>query len=200
MLAENYRSRFAIHNSLFMNDLAKLLEALKFAADKHRDQRRKGAHQLPYINHPIEVCEQIVRVGKVDDLNILLAAILHDTVEDTNTTPEEIESKFGKRVCDIVAEVTDDKSLPKATRKEKQVEHAPHLSVEAKQVKLSDKISNIREIGNDPPADWSKERKLEYFAWGERVANAGLRGVNQDLENLFDETVRVARAKIVAND
>ena len=179
-----------------MSDLIKLLEAVKFAADKHRDQRRKGAHQPPYINHPIEVCEQLVRIGKVDDLNILLAAVLHDTVEDTETTPEEIESRFGRRVREIVAEVTDDKTLPKAARKEKQVEHAPHLSVEAKHVKLSDKISNIREIGDDPPADWSKERKLEYFAWGERVADAGLRGINQDLENLFDETVRVTRAKV----
>lgn len=181
-----------------MEDLAKLLQAIKFAAEKHRDQRRKGTHQPPYINHPIEVCEQLVRVGKVTDLNILLAAILHDTVEDTNTKPSEIEALFGKRVREIVVEVTDDKSLPKAERKEKQVEHAPHLSPEAKQVKLSDKINNIREIAADPPASWSKERKLEYLIWGEKVINAGLRGVNHDLEKLFDETVRTARAKIEA--
>jgi guanosine-3',5'-bis(diphosphate) 3'-pyrophosphohydrolase len=184
----------------FMSDLEKLLQALKFAADKHRDQRRKGAHQPPYINHPIEVCEQLIRVGKVEDLNILLAALLHDTVEDTDATPEELETLFGKQVREIVAEVTDDKSLPKAARKEKQVEHAPHLSVEAKQVKLSDKISNIREIGNDPPADWSRERKLEYLAWGERVINAGLRNVNADLEKLFDETTQTARTKIEAEN
>ncbi|MEP6925086.1 MAG: HD domain-containing protein [Pyrinomonadaceae bacterium] len=183
-----------------MNDLAKLLQAVKFAADKHRNQRRKGTHEVPYINHPLEVCEQLVRVGKVNDLNVLLAAVLHDTVEDTDTKPEEIEAMFGRRVREIVAEVTDDKSLPKAERKEKQVEHAPHLSVEAKQVKLSDKISNIREIGNDPPADWSKKRKLEYLAWGERVINAGLRNSNADLEKLFDETVRTARTKIEAGN
>jgi guanosine-3',5'-bis(diphosphate) 3'-pyrophosphohydrolase len=181
---------------MFNEDLAKLLQALKFAAEKHRDQRRKGKHQPPYINHPIEVCEQLIRVGKVTDLNILLAAILHDTVEDTNTTPEEIEQMFGAKVREIVEEVTDDKSLPKAARKEKQVEHAPHLSVEAKQIKFSDKISNIREIGNDPPSDWSKQRKLDYFAWGERVINAGLRGANVDLEKLFDETVHEARRKV----
>ena len=183
-----------------MEEIAKLLQALKFAAEKHRDQRRKGAHQPPYINHPIEVCEQLVRVGKVTDLNILLAAVLHDTVEDTETKPEEIEALFGKRVREIVAEVTDDKSLPKAERKQKQVEHAPHLSTEAKQVKLSDKISNIREIAADPPDGWSRERKLEYLAWGERVVNAGLRGVNADLEKLFDETVRTARVKIEAQN
>jgi len=177
-------------------NLAKLLAALKFSADKHRDQRRKGAHQPPYINHPIEVCEQLVRVGKIEDINILLAAVLHDTVEDTETTKEEIAKKFGGRVSEIVMEVTDDKNLPKAERKEKQVEHAPHLSPEAKQVKLSDKISNIREIANDPPENWSKQRKLEYLAWGERVVNAGLRGVNADLEKLFDETVAESRRKI----
>lgn len=181
-----------------MNDLEKLLQALKFAAEKHRDQHRKGAHKPPYINHPIEVCEQLARIGKINDLNILLAAILHDTVEDTETTPENIAAMFGKKVSEIVAEVTDEKNLPKDVRKQKQVEHAPHLSREAKQVKLSDKISNIREIGNDPPLDWSKEQKLEYLAWGERVVNAGLRGVNQNLETLFDETVGVARTKIEA--
>ena len=180
-------------------NLAKLLAAFKFAADKHRDQRRKGAHQPPYINHPIEVCEQLVRVGKVEDLNILLAAILHDTVEDTDTTPEEIEMLFGKRVSEIVAEVTDDKGLPKAERKQKQIEHAPHISPEAKQVKLSDKISNIREIANDSPLNWTKKRKLEYLSWGESVVNAGLRGVNADLEKLFDEILSAARTKIMEN-
>jgi guanosine-3',5'-bis(diphosphate) 3'-pyrophosphohydrolase len=179
-----------------MENLAKLLQALKFAADKHREQRRKGAHQPPYINHPIEVAEQLVRVGKVEDVNILLAALLHDTIEDTDATPAEIEKMFGKKVREIVLEVTDDKNLLKAERKEKQVEHAPHLSPEAKHVKLSDKISNIREIANDPPADWSKTRKLEYLDWGERVINAGLRGVNADLEKLFDQTVSESRRKI----
>ncbi|HEX8565283.1 MAG TPA: HD domain-containing protein [Pyrinomonadaceae bacterium] len=181
-------------------NLAKLLAAFKFAADKHRDQRRKGAHQPPYINHLIEVTEQLVRVGKIEDINILVAAVLHDTVEDTKTTKEEIAEKFGERVSEIVMEVTDDKNLPKAERKEKQVEHAPNLSTEAKQIKLSDKTSNIREIAVDSPADWSKGRKLEYLAWGERVVNAGLRGVNADLEKLFDETVAESRRKIEAEN
>lgn len=182
-----------------MNDSAKLLEALKFAADKHREQRRKGARKAPYVNHLIEVSEQLARVGKLTDINILIAAVLHDTIEDTDATLKELEILFGKKVSEIVAEVTDDKSLPKQKRKEKQVEHAPHLSIEAKQLKLSDKISNIREIGVDPPADWSKDRKLEYVAWGEKVIDAGLRNVNSDLESLFDETVRTTRAKIEAD-
>lgn len=179
-----------------METTAKLLQALKFAADKHRDQRRKGAHEPPYINHLIEVCVQLATVGKITDENILLAAVLHDTVEDTATTREEIAEMFGATVADVVMEVTDDKNLPKATRKQKQVEHAPHLSPEAKLVKLSDKISNIREIGVDPPADWDKQRKLDYVRWGETVVDAGLRGVNADLEKLFDETAQATRERI----
>lgn len=179
-----------------MENTAKLLQALKFAAEKHRNERRKGAHQPPYINHLIEVCEQLVRVGKVVDENILLAAVLHDTVEDTDATPEEIEKLFGKRTSEIVMEVTDDKNLPKAERKQKQIEHAPSLSIEAKHVKLSDKISNIREIGVDPPEHWDKQQKLDYVAWGEAVVNAGLRGVNRDLEQLFDEVAQMTRFKI----
>ena len=134
-------------------NLAKLLAAFKFAADKHRDQRRKGAHQPPYINHLIEVAEQLARVGKIEDINVLLAAALHDTVEDTKTTKEEIAEKFGAPVSEIVMEVTDDKDLSKAERKEKEVEHAPNLSIEGKLVKISDKIRKIREIANDKLVD-----------------------------------------------
>lgn len=176
-----------------MENLTDLMQALKFAADKHRDQRRKGAHKPPYINHLIEVTEQLARVGKISDPNILLAAALHDAVEDEVATVEEIEAKFGCRVREIVIELTDDKNLSKQERKQKQVEHALHLSLEAKQIKLSDKISNIREIGADPPADWDQQQKLDYVAWGEKVVNAGLRGVNADLEKLFDETVKTTR-------
>lgn len=179
-----------------MENAAKLMQAIKFAADKHRDQRRKGANEPPYINHLIEVSAQLAIVGKVTDENILCAAVLHDTVEDTATTAEELTEIFGAKVSQIVMEVTDDKNLPKAERKQKQVEHAPHLSIEAKQVKLSDKISNIREIGVDPPSDWDKQRKLDYAAWGEKVVNAGLRGANADLEKLFDETVKMTRSRI----
>jgi guanosine-3',5'-bis(diphosphate) 3'-pyrophosphohydrolase len=177
-----------------MNDLSKLLQAASFAARKHRDQKRKGDDAEPYINHPLEVANLLANVGKVEDYDVLIAAILHDTVEDTGTTAEELTELFGAAVCGYVLEVTDDKSLPKAERKEKQVEHAPHLSSGAKQIKLGDKISNITDVTNNPPADWSQERKIEYVNWGERVV-AGLRGVNAGLENYFDETVKRARAK-----
>ncbi len=175
-----------------MSNLAKLLHAASFAARKHTGQTRKGDDAAPYINHPLEVANLLANVGKVEDFDVLIAAILHDTVEDTDAKKEEIEVLFGRRVASIVSEVTDDKSLPKAERKQKQVEHAPHLSDGAKQLKLCDKISNITDVMNNPPAGWSKERRLEYIEWGERVA-AGLRGVNQNLENHFDELVNKAK-------
>lgn len=177
------------------NDLSKLLQAISFAAKKHVKQKRKGADEEPYINHPLEVLNLLANVGKIEDYNILIAAVLHDTVEDTETTKEEITELFGAEVSDYVSEVTDDKSLPKAARKQLQIEHAPHLSNGAKYIKLADKISNIRDVAENPPAGWSDERRLEYVEWGEKVIN-GLRGVNADLENYFDETASNARRKI----
>jgi guanosine-3',5'-bis(diphosphate) 3'-pyrophosphohydrolase len=178
-----------------MNTLAKLLHAASFAAKKHTGQTRKGDDGAPYINHPLEVANLLANVGNVEDYDVLIAAILHDTVEDTGTTKEEIEELFGANVASIVMEVTDDKSLPKAERKQKQVEHAPHLSDGAKQLKMSDKISNISDVMKNPPADWSKERRLEYIEWGERVVQ-GLRGANKNLETFFDKLVAEAKEEI----
>lgn len=169
-----------------------LLRALHFAASKHRDQRRKGAEASPYINHPIEVAELLARVGGVTDIVTLQAAILHDTLEDTQTTPEELEATFGLEVRQVVEEITDNKQLPKAERKRLEIAHAPHLSVRAKLAKLADKISNVRSIIETPPAEWSLERKREYFDWSERVV-AGCRGSNAALERMYDETVAEGR-------
>lgn len=130
----------------------KLLQAISFAADKHRNQRRKDQDASPYINHPIAVATVLASEGNVDDELVLLGAILHDTVEDTETTFEELEVLFGAEAMNVVREVTDDKSLPKATRKELQIEHAAHASDQAKQVKIADKICNIRDIIKSPPA------------------------------------------------
>jgi guanosine-3',5'-bis(diphosphate) 3'-pyrophosphohydrolase len=177
-----------------MNNTATLLQAASFAAKKHSSQKRKGAAGEPYINHPLEVANLLATVGGIEDYDILIAAILHDTIEDTETSEKEITELFGEAVCRMVLEVTDDKSLPKLERKQLQIEHAPHLSAGAKQIKLCDKISNIRDVAENPPHDWSDERRLEYVVWGENVV-AGLRGVNEKLENCFDETVRQARRK-----
>jgi guanosine-3',5'-bis(diphosphate) 3'-pyrophosphohydrolase len=178
-----------------MNTINKLLEAASFAAQKHRDQRRKGSDAEPYINHPLEVANLLANVGEVTDVDILLAAILHDTIEDTQTSREELVERFGDRVAGFVLEVTDDKSLPKEERKRLQIEHAPHLSAEAKQIKLADKISNITDVTKNPPDGWSLERRREYIDWGDAVAS-GLRGSNAGLETLFDRTVETAKNRL----
>ncbi|HTK38206.1 MAG TPA: HD domain-containing protein [Pyrinomonadaceae bacterium] len=177
-----------------MNNLNKLLEAASFAAKRHTEQKRKGSDGEPYINHPLEVANLLANIGNVNDIDILIAALLHDTIEDTGVTKEELATRFGQKVADYVAEVSDDKSLPNDERKRRQVEHAPHLSQGAKQIKLADKISNINDVTNNPPNDWPHERRVAYVDWGENVA-AGLRGANAGLEKRFDETVQKAREK-----
>ena len=163
-----------------------ILKAIRFSAEKHSDQRRKDSKASPYINHPIGVAETLWSVAGVRDEALLVAAILHDTIEDTDTTKEEIETEFGEEVLSLVLEVTDDKSLPKETRKQLQVEHAPHKSKRAKLLKIADKINNIRDIIKSPPENWSLERRQEYLLWSERVV-AGLRGVSPQLEKFYDE-------------
>ena len=166
-------------------DLPLVLQALAFAADKHRDQRRKDAAASPYINHPIALANVLVREGEVTDPAVLAAALLHDTVEDTQTTPAELKAAFGPAIAAIVEEVTDDKSLPKAERKRLQIEHAATMSREAKLVKLADKICNLRDMADHPPAKWDLVRRREYFEWAKAVID-GLRGVHPQLEALFD--------------
>ena len=166
-------------------ELALLLKALAFAAHKHRDQRRKDAEASPYINHPIALADVLVNEGGVTDTETLCAALLHDTVEDTATTHEELVDAFGSRIARIVAEVTDDKDLPKAERKRLQIEHAPHISREAKLVKLADKLCNLRDVAERPPAKWDLSRRREYFDWARQVVD-GLRGSHPRLEAAFD--------------
>jgi guanosine-3',5'-bis(diphosphate) 3'-pyrophosphohydrolase len=180
------------------NDFTLFLKALRFAAQKHKNQRRKGSQKPPYINHPIEVAEMLWRIGGVHDRSTLIAALLHDTVEDTGTTPEEIRELFGEEVTGYVLEVTDDKSLPKEERKRLQVVNAAHKSPHAKEIKLADKISNVSEIANDPPSDWPFERRKEYLDWTERVV-AGLRGQNPPLEARYDEALAEARQMLAAS-
>jgi len=165
---------------------AELLEALAFAAYKHRNQRRKDAEASPYINHPIALARVLAVEGYVDDPKTIVAAILHDTVEDTETTLDELRLHFGEEIADVVAEVTDDKSLTKEQRKALQVEHAPTLSRRAKLVKLADKICNLRDVATAPPKDWPLSRRREYFDWGKRVVD-GMRGAHPALEAVFDE-------------
>lgn len=177
------------------SDLALLLHALSFAAYKHRDQRRRNREASPYINHPIDVASIIANIGGVSDLVTLIGAILHDTIEDTETTSAELEQEFGLEVRQLVEEVTDDKGLPKSERKRLQIEHAPTISTRAKLIKLGDKICNIRYISQSPPADWSVARRREYLDWTERVV-AGCRGTNEKLEQFYDDYLENVRKQL----
>jgi GTP diphosphokinase / guanosine-3',5'-bis(diphosphate) 3'-diphosphatase len=174
---------------------ALMLRAICFAADKHRDQRRKDADGSPYINHPLAVAEVLARIGGIDDPVTLLAAVLHDTVEDTKTSFTELEELFGPEVRAVVAEVSDDKKLPKEERKRLQIEHAAGASGRAKAVKLADKICNVIDVTNSPPSDWPDTRRREYLDWSTRVVE-GCRGTNAALERYFDERVAAAQKAI----
>ncbi|AWK87278.1 HD domain-containing protein [Azospirillum thermophilum] len=168
-----------------MTALLDFARALDFAAHKHIDQRRKGVRAEPYVNHLSEVALMVAEATEGQDPVAVIAALLHDTLEDTDASYEEIERNFGAEVASVVAETTDDKRLRKAERKQRQIDTAPHASPRAKLVKLADKVSNLRSMAVSPPADWPLSRKVEYFEWAHAVV-AGLRGTNERLEALFD--------------
>ena len=164
----------------------RIVEAAHFAAIKHKSQRRKDVDKTPYINHPLALANVLAVECDIDDVEVICGALLHDTIEDTDTSEDELVQAFGETIAQIVVEVTDDKSLPKLERKEAQVSHSPHISHRAKLVKLADKICNLRDVSSSPPIGWSVERRQEYFDWAARVVN-GLRGAHPGLESLFDD-------------
>ena len=168
-----------------INPLELLLHASVFAAEKHKFQRRKGFLKIPYINHPLKVCKILIDVHE-EDKNILCAAILHDTLEDTETTETEIKELFGEKVLKIVMEVSDDMSLPSKIRKELQIKKAPSLSREAKLIKIADKASNIADL-IAYPIKWDKKRKIQYVEWSTKVFEK-CRGQNAVLDALFEKT------------
>jgi (p)ppGpp synthase/HD superfamily hydrolase len=178
-----------------LNDISLFLKAMQFSAEKHRHQRRKDERASPYINHPIEVANVLWTVGEIYDITTIVGALIHDTIEDTNTTPEEIRLNFGEDILALILEVTDDKRLAKQERKLKQIEKAPRISDRAKLLKLADKICNISDIANFPPRNWSCQRRVDYLAWADAVI-AGLRGVNVKLEIYFDEVLADAQKKL----
>jgi len=175
-------------------DTANLLKAIEFASRKHSTQRRKDKEASPYINHPIAVAHLLADTGGVSDLVTLMAAVLHDTIEDTETTAKELETHFGRTIRRVVEEVTDDKSLDKAERKQRQIDHAPGLTARAKIIKLADKIANVQDVTDAPPANWDLARRIEYLDWTEKVV-AGCRGANASLEKRYDDVLKRGRAK-----
>ena len=172
-----------------------LARAYHFAAARQVNQRRKGEAAEPYMNHLTEVAELVARATRGSDPEVVIAAVLHDTVEDTEATLDELKAQFGERVAGLVAEVTDDKSLPKQTRKDLQVEHAAHASRGAQIIKLADKTSNLRALAAGPPKGWSDERRLEYVEWAGRVVDA-CRGADRGLEAEFDKAARSLAALV----
>jgi guanosine-3',5'-bis(diphosphate) 3'-pyrophosphohydrolase len=177
------------------DEVGLLLKVLRFAADKHKHQRRKDKERTPYINHPIDVAERIWNHGQFHDINAVCGALLHDTVEDTDATFDEIEALFGKEITDIVREVTDDKSLPKAARKQAQIDHGPHLSVAARHIKLGDKTSNVTDVCRSAPPDWTKERCIEYLTWTEKVVST-ISGTNKGMEADYYAILEEARREV----
>lgn len=161
------------------------IDAIAFAADKHRHQRRKDIHASPYINHPIALAHVLTCEAGIADPVVLAAAILHDTLEDTKTLFAELEDRFGLEVATIVQEVSDDKNIPTEERKRLQIEHAAQLSKRARLVKLADKICTIRDVASNPPVGWSLQRRRKYFDWAKAVVDR-MRGIDEVLERLFD--------------
>ncbi len=172
---------------------ALVLEAVAFAAEKHRHQRRKDAHASPYINHPIELAILLEREG-ISNPVILCAALLHDTIEDTQTTEDELHARFGERIARVVMEVTDDKGLPKQERKRLQVETAASKSHRAKLLKIADKTSNLRSLMMSPPTGWTDERLSDYVEWAAEVVRS-CRGLNAALDAAFDAAYAEASAR-----
>jgi (p)ppGpp synthase/HD superfamily hydrolase len=164
-----------------------VLSAAQFAAERHAKQKRKGIAAEPYVNHLIEVAHLVSTALSEPDTNLIIAAMLHDTIEDAGVTRSDLARRFGNDVAGLVAEVTDDKSLPKQERKDLQVKNARKKSARAQVIKLADLISNMRGILNSPPADWEYERKADYFKWAKRVAD-GLASPNPVLKAEFDRT------------
>ena len=178
-----------------MEAVVDIMRALAFTAEKHVHHRRKGESQEPYINHLAEVGYLLAEATAGADPALVMAGLLHDTVEDVGVSAEELAATFGAEVAELVAEVTDDKSLENETRKQLQIEDAPAKSDRVKMLRLADKTSNLRSLVESPPARWGIERKREYIAWAARVA-AGCRGVNARLEAAFDEAHAAARANL----
>ncbi|MGA2741409.1 MAG: HD domain-containing protein [Bryobacteraceae bacterium] len=169
-----------------LNAVRQILAAAHFAAERHAAQRRKGRTAEPYVNHLLEVAELLARTADDLDTNLIVAALLHDAIEDVDVTREEIADRFGEDVASLVAEVTDDKSLSKETRKALQIERAPHKSPRAQALGAADKTANVRSIAASPPANWTFERCVEYVRWAREVVGRYNR-INGRLAGEFEQ-------------
>ncbi|MBS0539723.1 MAG: bifunctional (p)ppGpp synthetase/guanosine-3',5'-bis(diphosphate) 3'-pyrophosphohydrolase [Proteobacteria bacterium] len=179
------------------NDLVKLSQAADYAARRHVAQRRKGERAEPYLNHLTEVAAMLAEATAGSDPELVMAGLLHDTIEDTGTTRADLTAQFGADVASLVEEVTDDKSLPKDVRKRLQVEKTPGKSKRARLLKIADKTSNLRGLVASPPTGWTEQRLRDYVVWAEQVVRS-CRGLNAKLEAQFDEAYDIARRRFGA--
>ena len=191
-LSEDWHKYYLLKRSEF--NVTPLLEAVTFAAKKHEGQTRDDVAKTPYIIHPLTVCRILWEEGKIRSHNVLIAALLHDTLEDTNTTAEEVENRFGKRVKETVEELTDDPKLPPEEQKKKQVEHAHSLSWNAQTVKLADRLANIRDLRAAPP-QWTKDSVIRYLDWGVQLLDA-LQGTNEPLERALQKELLIHQSQL----
>ena len=173
-----------------------VLRAADAAARWHVHQRRKGAAEEPYVNHLLEVATLVAEATDGKDPELVIAALLHDSIEDQEVPRSVIAEAFGDGVANLVEEVTDDKKLEKQERKRLQVEHAHKKSQRAKILKLADKTSNLRAIAASPPPEWSVKRRLEYVDWARKVST-GLTGVSKWLEGEFEQAAKEAERSTV---
>jgi GTP diphosphokinase / guanosine-3',5'-bis(diphosphate) 3'-diphosphatase len=183
-----------IINRKMKENLNKIFDALEFASFRHRFQKRKGAGGIPYINHPVEVTNLLLKTIENPSEKLLIAALLHDVIEDTDTSEEDIRSSFGDEVLQLVKEVTDDMHLPRKERKRLQIVHSGALSPEAKYIKIADKACNVKDIINTRHY-WTKQDKISYIEWAIRVVDQ-MHGTHRDLETVFFNNVREAQEKL----
>ena len=177
-----------------MNPVVALARAMDFAAHRHSAQRRKGIMAEPYVIHLTEVARLLAEATEGTDTELVIAGLLHDTIEDTATTEEDLRAAFGDDVAGLVLEVTDDKRLPREERKRLQIEHAPSKSRRARMIKIADKTSNLHSLSDSPPVGWSAHRKAEYVAWARRVVEA-CGPTNERLEALFAQAAAAQAAR-----
>ncbi|MBS0519942.1 MAG: bifunctional (p)ppGpp synthetase/guanosine-3',5'-bis(diphosphate) 3'-pyrophosphohydrolase [Proteobacteria bacterium] len=178
-------------------ELVQLARAADYAARQHVAQRRKGDRGEPYVNHLIEVTALLAEATGGGDVVLLMGGLLHDTIEDTDATFEDLLERFGPEVAALVAEVTDDKGLPRDERKRRQVETAPGKSRRAKLLKIADKTSNLRGLMTSPPTGWTETRLADYVDWAEQVVRS-CRGLNAALDAAFDAAYAQAKARFGA--
>ncbi|MGC1878023.1 MAG: HD domain-containing protein [Rhabdochlamydiaceae bacterium] len=187
--AEVLSAAYQKEKSMTAQEIQEICSGIDFAAEKHRLQTRKNKEKTPYISHPIGVAFNLMNVGGVRETPVIIGALLHDTIEDTQTTFEEIENKFGKQVASLVREVTDDKSLATEARKRLQVINAAHKSKGAAQIKLADKLFNLNDLYTNPPSDWTQARIDRYYEWAHSVIDRLPAAANEKLRVAAEEII-----------